>query len=286
MIRYRSGQLLVVTLWMVGIVSLAVGAVVMGSGHEARLSRIPLEIVQREAVADAAVQQALALLRGDDADTDHLQEAWATGEEAGAQVLADISVGNGMFRVGVPREDGGFTVGLIDEERKINLRQASTAVLGRLIGFVGRPEADSQELAEAIRNWRTADEPEIGVCAEPQRCHNGLLDSVDELRLVPGMTLELFDALAPYVTVYGGPAPNVNTADPLVLRAWGIPDAQVDEIVTQRQTQPFNNPYLGLSAQSTTFTVPVEAWIPPSSLRARVHAVIDRDGNILSWIPQ
>src|SRR3989338_7635548 len=34
--EFKRGQMLVITLWMLGIVSLAVGAVVMRSGHEAR----------------------------------------------------------------------------------------------------------------------------------------------------------------------------------------------------------------------------------------------------------
>ena len=275
-IFYRRGQVLIVTFWMIALVSVATGVLMMRATHEARLSRIPLEVVQREAIVQAAVQQAIALLqRDEDLAVDHLGESWATGEEGGQPVLEHIAVGPGIF-----------TAGLIDEERKINLRHASTGVLARLIGLVGPPETDPQELAEAIRDWRTADEPEIGVCAEPQRCHNGLFDSVDELRLVPGMTPELFDALVPYVTVYGGPASNVNTADPLVLRAWDIPEEQVGKIVTQRQSPPFTTSYPGLSAQSTAFTVMVEAWIPTLSLRTRLHAVIDRDGNILAWLPQ
>jgi type II secretory pathway component PulK len=142
------------------------------------------------------------------------------------------------------------------------------------------------QVAEAVIDWRTAANPETGVCAgQNPPCHDGPLASVDELRLVPGMTPELFSAIAPYVTIYGGPLPNVNTADPRVLRAWGLPDAQVDEIVTRRQTQPFDA-YPGLSVQSTAFTVSVEAWLPTSSLRTRLQAVIDRDGHILAWSPQ
>src|SRR3989338_7927077 len=38
----RSGQMLVITLWIIGIVSLAVGAVTTWSTHEMRLSRFPL----------------------------------------------------------------------------------------------------------------------------------------------------------------------------------------------------------------------------------------------------
>jgi len=275
--RGRSGQMLIVTFWMIGLVSVAVGALMMRSTHEARLSRIPLESVQREAIAEAAVQQAIALLqRDEDAAVDHLGESWATGEEEGRPVLEDIAVGSGLF-----------TADLIDEGRKLHLNTSGAEMLQRLIEAVNVAGINSQQIAEAIIDWRTLSDPEGPVCAgQDPPCHNDLLASVDELRLVPGMTPELFDALVPYVTVYGGPASNVNTADPLVLRAWDIPEEQVGKIVTQRQSPPFTTSYPGLSAQSTAFTVMVEAWIPTLSLRTRLHAVIDRDGNILAWLPQ
>lgn len=275
MTRHHAGQVLVVTLWMIGLVSLAVGAVTAWSTHEARLSRFPLEALQREAIVEAGVQQAIAVLARDETDADHLGEAWATGEETGEPVLTEVPAGPGIF-----------TAELTDEARKLNVNTSSAEALRRLIEAVNVAGVNAQQIAEAILDWRTADNPEAGVCVgQDPPCHNGPLASVDELRLVPGMTPELFDALAPYVTVYGGPTPNVNTADPIVLRAWGLTDAQVGEIVTQRQTQPFDA-YPGLSVQSTVFTVSVEAWLTTSSLRTRVHAVIDRDGNILAWLPQ
>jgi len=274
--RGRSGQILIVTFWMIGLVSVAVGALMMRSTHEARLSRMPLESVQREAIAEAAVQQAIALLhRDEDAAVDHLGESWATGDEGGRPVLEDIAVGSGLF-----------TAELIDEGRKLHLNTSSAEVLQRLIEAVNVAGINAQQIAEAIIDWRTPSDPEGPVCAgQDPSCHNGLLDSVDELRLVPGMTPELFEAIAPYVTIYGSSLPNVNTADPVVLRAWGLTDAQVDEIVSRRQTQPFDA-YPGLSVQSTAFTVSVEAWLPTSSLRTRLQAVIDRDGHILAWFPQ
>lgn len=286
----RSGQMLVITLWMIGIVSLAVGAVTTWSTHEMRLSRFPLEALQREAVAQAAVAQAIQVIAQDTRDSpqrDSLQEPWATGVDVSNQPLfASIVVGDGRFSIG-RTEDGEFTAGLIDEERKLNIKRAAPAAVQQLIELLGvdgsLPPAD---IAAALADWQ--DEPIGPWCDEQQRgyaCHNGSLQTIDELRLVPGVTPKLFAALEPYVTVYGAGTPNVNTADPLVLRAWGLTDAQVDEIVTQRQTQPFDA-YPGLSVQSTAFTVSVEAWLPTSSLRTRLQAVIDRDGNILAWLPQ
>jgi len=278
MMRCRSGQVLVVTFWMIGLVSLTVGAIVMRSGHEARLSRFPLESLQREAIAQAAIQQAIALIqRDEDAAVDHLGESWATGEEAGQHGLAHIPGGAATFAV-------------VDEGRKIHLNVASADILQRLINSVGAHGSNPQAVADAVVDWRTASNPEGPACADRQPpCHNGLLASVDELRLVPGMTPELFDALVPYVTVHPltGASVNINTAPAKVLDAMGCLQPGT-VLVAQREAA--NPPVLepsecpGTGETSLAFTVMVEAWLPTSSLRTRLQAVIDRDGKILSWL--
>ncbi|MDP3704136.1 MAG: type II secretion system protein GspK [Candidatus Omnitrophota bacterium] len=277
----RSGQMLVITLWMIGIVSLAVGAVTTWSTHEMRLSRFPLEALQREAIAQAAVAQAIAVLTRDEAVADHLQEPWATGDEAGQPVLSNILVGSGVF-----------TAELLDEQRKVHLNTSTEEVLRRLIEAVNVPGVNVRQIAEAIIDWRTASNPETGVCAgQNPPCHDGPLASVDELRLVPGMTPELFDALAPYVTVYplAGAPVNINTAPAIVLDALNCPGGG-DDLVAQREAAapPVLDPSAcaGTGTQSTIFTVSVEAIVPPSSLTTRVRAVIDRNGHILAWLPQ
>jgi len=275
--RLRAGQLLIVTLWMLGLVTMAAGAVVLGSAHEARLGRIPLESLQREAIVEAAVQQAIALLTNDDPVVDHLGEFWARGEAAGQHALANIPGGAATFTVA-------------DEEHRINLNIAAPGVLERLVAAVNVGGVNAAEVADAIVDWRTASEPETGMCADRQPpCHNGLLSSVDELRLVPGMTPELFEALVPYVTVspLAGASVNINTAPAIVLDAMGCPGAQ---LVARRESA--DPPILpssdcpGTGQASTAFTVSVEAWVATSSLHTRLQAVIDRDGHILAWLPQ
>ena len=55
----------------------------------------------------------------------------------------------------------------------------------------------------------------------PYDCHNGAFDVVQELPLVRGMTWELFERVAPHVTVYGTGKVNLNTAGYDVLRCLG-----------------------------------------------------------------
>ena len=302
-VRYTQGQMLIIVLWVMGLVSVAIVALAVRSTHEVRLGRFPLETLQRRAIAQAGVQQAIALLREDDAVTDHRGEPWATGEDQSQQQrFVVVAVGSGTFSVGVP--DGAeWHAGMIDEERKLNLNAADQAALESLITQIGQAgSASPADIAAAIVDWRDADsriwcdERQLGYA-----CHNAPFDSVDELRLVPGVTPALFAALEPYVTVYGSGLVNVNTAEPIVLRAVGVSQETIEAIMQQREArQPFTsspdpaNPIL--TVRSSAFTVPVEGEAHGSSGRAHLQAVIDRVGCkpnppegarcILAWSPR
>ena len=288
----NSGQMLIIVLWVMGLTSLAIGALTVRSTHELRLARIPLESVQRRAIAQAALQQAIRVIQQDTQGTpavDTLQDAWATGVEPSTnqQILQDVAVGSGRFSVGA-RSGEEFHVGMIDESRKLDLNKAGQDQLQRLIISVDAGgSSDAGKITQAILDWR--DEPVGESCNKDQlgyECHNGPFDSVDELRLVPGMTPTLFDALEPYVTIYGSDAVNVNTAEPLVLKAAGLDDSQIDTILQQRDAKQPITSYPGWSVNSHAFTVPVESEVEHAAGRTRVQAVIDRDGRVLAWSPQ
>ncbi len=283
----RRGQMLIVVLWVMGLVSVAVGSLAVQTTHALRIGRIPLESVQREALAQAAIYQAIHVLQQDTEQSpqlDSLNDVWATGRDASDRpVFESIPIGDGQFSIGHD-EDGHLAAGLIDEERKLNLNTASADALAQLISLTGvMGTMAPQAIADAIVDWR--DEP-VGIACQGQSlpCHNAPLQTVDELRLVPGMTPELFDALHPYVTVYGSGAVNVNTAPAIVLDAMRCPGAA---LVEQRAT-PFTSPPPTCPAStvtSTAFTVAVEAWLSQSTVRAHRHAVVHRTGTILAWEP-
>ncbi len=270
----RCGQMLVIVLWLLGLLSLAVGGVSVRAVHELRLGGIPLNTVRHQALAQGAVQQAAALLQRDEPHVDHLDELWATGldPDTKQQLLVEAPLGDGRFSIGVER-DGAFVPGLMDEERKLNLNTVAQDVLARLIAAVGPAGVDAQAVATTIVRWRTT-------CQDiPVPCHGAVFDTIDELRLVPGLSPDLFAALVPNVTVYGSGLVNVNTASADVLSALGCDGTA---LVQQRsKTGPFQTPppgCPGVGVTSTFFTVPVEVWIPGRANRARLQAVIDRRG--------
>lgn len=282
----HNGQMLLIVLWVMGLVTIVIGALVVRAGHETRLGRIALETLRRQALAQAGVAYAVRALQQDAQErpeVDSLQESWASGQDAGGQPLFDavkVGDGAGTFSLG-RREDDQWVPGLIDEERKLNLNTAPVDALRRLIERVGTGAGDAEPLATAIADWR--DEPVGPVCSEPERvCHNGPLESVEELLALPGVTPTLFAALEPYVTVYGSGFVNVNTAPVVVLDALGLPGAQVAQ---ERQQQPFTV-YPGFAVTSSAFTVAVETSTPQSSLTLALRAVVDRSGAILAWSAQ
>ncbi len=283
--RY-GGQAQVLVLWALGLVSVAIGTLTVESVHELRLGRMPLAVLQRRAIAQAGVQQAIALLTRDDPALDHLGESWATGKEGESQFLQDIAVGDGFFSIGVI-EGETWRAGLIDEERKVNLNVATSDDLRRLIDLVKTEDLNAQAFATAIIDWREKTDPEGPACQDATPpCHNGPFETVDELRLVSGMTPELFAALEPYVTVYGSGSVNVNTASAIVLNALGCPG---ETLVQQRAGTPFTSPPATCSrtaVTSTAFLVPVEARLSSISGQSRINAVINRAGKILAWFPR
>ena len=294
--RTQNGQSLILVLWIMGLAGLAIGALTMRATHELRLGQVPQHALQRAAIAQAAVHQAIAVLQHDDPASDHLDETWATGvdEDTQQQLLLEVLVGAGGFSVGVRAADG-LRVGMIDEERKLHLNTTALGRLQRLIELVAFGEADAERITQAIGDWR--DEPAGPLCAGASpACHNGPFETVDELRLVPGMTPQLFAALEPYVTVYGTGAVNANTATAIVLTAMGYDG---DAVVAQRATQVFdaaNPPPPGLVTTSSAFTIPAESVLTDGTDRAHLSAVIDRAGCelnapeqsrcILAWLPQ
>lgn len=74
--------------------------------------------------------------------------------------------------------------------------------------------------------------------------------TIDELRLVPGMTDEFFNILAPQITIYGMKAINPNTAPREVIKSLdaNIPDVAVDAVIKKRD-DPDDGPFEGEGEQ-------------------------------------
>lgn len=133
--------------------------------------------------------------------------------------------------------EGAITITIQDEGGKLNPNHLVGGTTRKKIA--GRV-AQMQRLLETLQldprlvdvmvDWLDADDdPEpfgaertyYGGLEPPYRPKNGPFESVSELHLLKGVTDEVYEALAPYLTVAttGDGRVNVNTADPVVLRA-------------------------------------------------------------------
>ncbi|HTB42413.1 MAG TPA: hypothetical protein VK741_02215 [Acetobacteraceae bacterium] len=173
-------------------------------------------------------------------------DTWLAGNEKQAAVLqeaADGAVAQVMFAIEAAHDprfqiDGppqvvriGPTAVLVqvqNEADRVNLNTASLALLRSLIIDVGTPPMIADHLAAAILDWRTAgSEPRPNGAKAAQYSAAGLdygppgapFRSVEELRLVLGMTPVLYARLLPHVTVLTDADPDLSTHDAVVARA-------------------------------------------------------------------
>ncbi|MEJ5236935.1 hypothetical protein [Limisphaera sp. VF-2] len=182
----RHGSVLIIVLWIAfGLVALAL-YFAASMGLELRASEHRVAGLQ----AELAIQGALL----------HVSNLLATVEEPGLapdllpQQCEDVPVGEAKFWL-LGRSDSVFlgdlpAFGLVDEASRLNLNTATREMLERLTNM-------TPELAAAIVDWRDADrEPEPNGAEDeiylrlnpPYRCKNAPFESVEELRLVHGMT--------------------------------------------------------------------------------------------------
>jgi general secretion pathway protein K len=272
-IRQR-GFALVAVLWLILALALLGGAFLRQARGHSRLALTQLESARAEALADAGVERAkLALLAVDPAS------AWRADGRPYALAI-----------------DGGtVTVSLQDEAGKIDLNRAGEAVLQGLFQQAGRSPTAAQALADAVADFRDADDDrrpngaeaaDYAAAGESFTAKNAAFATTDELRHVLGMDDALFRQVAPYVTV-DSPRRTVNpaTASALVLRALpNLESGQVDALLEARTTDDPSALALGI----TTATIRADA-VTAGGGRFIREAIIRRTTDplrpfdVLSW---
>lgn len=161
-------------------------------------------------------------------------------------------------------------VSISDEAGKVDLNGGNLALITGLFAAAGLDGTAAQTMAARVLDWRepgplkrlngakAADYRAAGLDYGPR---GGPFQSVSELALVLGMTPELFARVAPAVTVYSVfPAPELQSAPALALRAAGLDAATVEGIMAARARGQVS-PSLGLAPAGpageagTVFTV-------------------------------
>ncbi|MBL8512839.1 MAG: general secretion pathway protein GspK, partial [Betaproteobacteria bacterium] len=142
----------------------------------------------------------------------------------------------------------------------------------------GVAEADAIGLTDAILDWRDADsvkrprgaeDAEYEAAGLNYKPANAAFQSIEELKLVFGMTPALYERLAPLISIYARqPGVNSQIASREVLRALpGVTDAQVDDFLGRREAAraaklpipTFQSPYANSFANLAVTQIRVEA---------------------------
>ncbi len=148
----------------------------------------------------------------------------------------------------MPDDRSGVVVerwGMADEQSKINLNTASAETIRVLIMEVlGWGGVEAKGLADAITDWRDAGRHEAGGFFSddyykslefPYAMKDQPFERPDELLLVKGVDRKVFNALLPFVTVYGDGRVNINTASRKILLALGLEANVADKVLKARR---------------------------------------------------
>ena len=308
--RHQAGSLLVITLWIVTILATLAIAIGRYLSVEARLIKYRLARERAMALARSGVHLAVERLRQDRQKDayDWLGDDWARPEEDQDTWVVSLPGGE---QAGEGAR-GRVEIRITDEERKLNLNEASSASLTNLLVQAQVPGAAG--LSSAVVDYR--DPPQDGEdwpeSQLPYFAKNQPFAAIEELNDLPGMTPQAYDALASSTTCSTHPAAklNINTVTPEVLLALGVSAEGQSKLIEYRnRDHVFKDPQalynqlrdeVGLVADgedintlknlqvaSQTFVIVSEGVVQAPSVRYRVRAIMERSSGpeptMLGW---
>jgi general secretion pathway protein K len=249
----QQGVALVLVLWVVTLLAVIAGNFAYSMRSEMQMARNFLSAAQAQAHADAGVHRASFELLKPPID----QNRWlAFGTPYNTE-----------------HQGVGVRVTLHDEFGKIDINSGSDALRLGLFKWAGLNDQASSELLNRIKS-------------------SGLLplEAIDKLRLIDGVTNDLYARIAPFLTVYSGKS-GISTAHApkeVLLSIPGINPAMVEQYVEQRQmeiaaglpVQAFSaaGPYSFSATGISVYLVQSVATMPDGAGFAR-RAVVRLTGN-------
>ena len=210
-------------LWILALLGIIAATFLRETRIETRIARNLLDSASAEALADAGVERAkLGLLDPDD------ETAWRADG-----TLYEFSLGEGRIQVRLQSEAG-----------KVDLNRAPDEILLALFEVAGLSAADAVRFVDAVADFRDpdreqrpagAEDPDYAAAGFAHGAKDAPFGTIDELQQVLGMTREIYDRLAPNVTVYSGRRIDPTVAPPMVLQVVRqldqLPEADSDDDV-------------------------------------------------------
>ena len=212
------------------------------------------DTIRLETVAKSGFNFGLAALFEDNPNEDSLHDIWASSKE-NSLISAMLFDNDGMFQLEIIDLAGKIPVNrLINQDGKYNTKEKE--ILTRLLSMprFNLEQDKVEDIVDSIKDWIDKDDESTRFVAEnsyyqtldrPYSCRNAPLESLEELLLVKGITRELFygtddiSGISNYLTIHGDGKININTADPVVLKALSgdIDDDMVNEMVAYREDE-------------------------------------------------
>jgi general secretion pathway protein K len=226
----QHGAALLLVMWLIALLAALVGAFALIARTEHLQGRVLVRGLVAENAARAGIEYAMTRV---------------AATEPRLQWLPDGRTHR--WRYGNARVE----VKIVDENGKIDLNQADTALLTEFIHAFEPDQQKAAQLAAAILDWRDPDsltqpagggeDADYASAGLPYGAKDGEFESVAELEQVIGFTPDLYAKMAPHLTVFSGRVrPDPAFASAQVLDAMGMDGA---EVVARRQQW---NPASGL----------------------------------------
>ena len=299
--RSSRGLALVTVLWVLVLLSLMAASFTATTRTEINLTRNLIENAKAEALAEAGVQRAIyELLRPQSAGilSPQILDLLKLGSEPAAarrRVERELrsELGETFFpEAGDPFLDGWRTDGTVylwsfgggqvwlsvqDEDGRIDLNAAPDALLQGLFASAGLDPDAAAAMVDAIADFRDpddlhrlqgAEDRDYAEAGLPWGAKDAPFEAVEELQQVLGMTREIYERVAPALTVYSGRRgidPQVAPREAL-MALQGIGPEQVEAFLADRAAgaEGTTENLLGAEAQETRsrqriFTIRAEA---------------------------
>ena len=251
----QRGIALVLVIWLSTLLMVIAGSFVYAMRTDARAARNAALIAQGDALAQAAVARCvMELYKGQGSP-----EVWKRDGEARIWAFDGVEV----------------TVRLSDESAKIDINTANNELLKSLFRYAGLSDEDAAKLLDAVLDWRDPDDLKRTYGAEAAdyeaaglkyRPANYPFQSTEELQLVLGFKPELYQRIAPMITVYSRqPGVNPQIANRAVLSLIpGVTPEQVDAYLAERvlaRTEGRPNPIFTAAGAYATYAQTAAATV-------------------------
>jgi general secretion pathway protein K len=267
---------LIIVLWLIVLLG------VMAAGHarnvhtETLLASRQLESARARALAEAGVQHAII-------------------ELLARNSVREWPINGTITTVNIDGHE--VSIAVRDATGLIDLNAASADLLAAAFAATGSDEGWRQEIVDAILDWRDSDnlrhlngaeDDDYRAAGLDWTARDGAFASVDELRYVLGMRQEIFDELAPFLTVHSTrPGLNLEYAPPFLIKALTGEYVEPVESALPDASQPGTNRQIG-GSRNGTYHVYVNAPAAAdvvATLEAviRISATADSPYTILSW---